>query len=246
MDPYEYPEHLEVRRYDGAPIGPHVPEYQIQPQGTVTPADTIPSDSKILVTDFGEAFFLPPPNEGAHQEHKLNTPHLVRPLDAMFGYSITGAADIWTTGMTIFAILGRSRLFDVYWPNDDAVVLEAINALGPLPPNMWRTWPNRSKFFQDDGSWQEAKRPSESDISPPTLSHRIRDAMRQERGGESAVFGYPEAELESLEKMLRSMLQYEPKDRATVDQVLRSEWVREYGMPALIDAVPDVDLSKCT
>ncbi|KAL9123837.1 MAG: hypothetical protein Q9217_006775 [Psora testacea] len=240
VEPYEYPERLKVRRYDSAPIGPNVPEYQIQPQGTVTPADTIPSDCKVLVTDFGEAFFMHTPS-GAHQEYELNTPPLVRPLDSMFGYHITSAVDIWTMGMAIFDILGRSKLFQAYWPDDDTVVLEAINTFGPLPPKMWQTWPHRSQFFRDDGSWQEAKRPSESEISP-TLTDRIRDSMGQ--GGESEAFGYPELELKSIEKMLQSMLQYEPRNRATVDQVLRSEWVREYGIPALVDTVPNINLSN--
>ena len=239
-DPYENPERLRIRRHDGAPIGSNVPEYQIQPQGTVTPANTIPSDCKVLVTDFGEAFFMNTLSK-AQQEYELHTPIFVRPFDSMFGYPITSAADIWTLGMTIFNMLGRNRLFQDYWANDDTLVLEAINTIGPLPPNMWQTWPNRSKFFKDDGSWQEAKRPSRSE-SQPTLTDRIRDCMGQKR--ESEIFGYSEMELISVEKMLRSMLQYEPESRATVDQVLNSEWVREYGIPALMDAVPDIDLSK--
>lgn len=240
MRPYEKPERLKVRRYDGAPIGPNVPEYQIQEHGLVTPADTIPFDCKVLVTDFGEAFLANASSE-AHQEYELNTPFLVRPFDYMFGYPITSAADIWTLGMVIFEILGRSKLFQDPWLNDDELVLEAINTLGPLPPKMWQTWPNRSKIFKDDGSWQEANRPSESEVQP-TLTDRIRVCMGQDGGSEA--FGYTEIELKSLEKMLRSMLQYEPESRATVDQVLNSEWVREYGIPAIIDAVPDLDLSK--
>ena len=239
VEPYERPERLKVRRYDGAPIGPSVPEYQIQSQGTVTPADTIPSNCEVLVTDFGEAFFMDD-TSGAHQEYELNTPFLVRPLDSMFGFPITNAADIWTLGMTIFDILGRNPLFQDYWPDADTVLCKAIDTFGPLPPKIWQSWPSRSQYFKDDGSWQEAARPSEEEILP-TLTDRIRDSLGLRE--ESETFGYTEVELKSLEKMLRSMLQYEPENRATVDEVLRSEWVREYGMPAFIDALPDVDLS---
>ena len=60
----------------------------------------------------------------------------------------------------------------------------------------------------------------------------------------SRSYGYSDVELRSLEKMLRSMLQYEPSDPITVDQALRSEWARAYGIPALLKAMPDVDLSS--
>jgi hypothetical protein len=60
----------------------------------------------------------------------------------------------------------------------------------------------------------------------------------------SKIYGYSDMELRSLEKMLRSMLQYEPNNRITVDQALRSGWARDYGIPALLKAVPDVDLSS--
>ena len=112
----------------------------------------------------------------------------------MFGYPITSAADIWTVGMAILDILGRSKLFQDYWPEDDTVVLKAINTFGPLPLTMWQSWPNRPQFFKDDRSWQEAHKSSES------VTDRIRDSMAH--GGESEAFGYTAAELKSLEKML--------------------------------------------
>lgn len=228
-----------MTRFDGAPIGSNVPKYQIKATGIFTPSDTIAPDCKVVVTDFGEAFFMQSPN-GASQKSELNTPILVRPLEANFGYPITSAADVWTLGMAIFDILGRGKLFQDGWPDEDTVVFEAISTFGPLPQNMWSAWPNRSKFFKDDGSWQEDKRPLGSETSRP-LANRLRHCMEHE--DQSKIYGYSDVELRSLEKMLRSMLQYEPGDRITVDQALRSEWTRDYGIPALLKAVPDVDLS---
>jgi len=230
---------LLVRRHNGAPIGSDVPEYQIQPTGILTPSDTIAPSCKVLITDFGESFFMQTPDKPS-QQSELNTPMLVRPLEKTFGYPITSAADIWTIGMAIFDILGRGKLFQDCWPDEDTVVLEAISTFGPLPPKMWQAWPNRSKYFKDDGSWQD-ENPLESRISRP-LAHRLRDCMEHEAC--STIYGYSDIELRSLEKMLRSMLQYEPNNRITVDQALRSEWARDYGIPALLKAVPDVDLSS--
>lgn len=65
-----------------------------------------------------------------------------------------------------------------------------------------------------------------------------------EHEADSQIYGYSEEELPSLEQLLRSMLQYEPNARITVDQALRSEWARDYGIPALLKAVPDVVLSS--
>ena len=179
--------------------------------------------------------------DAASQKSVLNTPVLVRPLGMMFGYPITSAADIWTIGMAIIDILGHAKLFQDCWPDEDSVVLEAIRTFGPLPPKMWRAWPNRSQFFNDDGSWQEGEMPLEPESSR-SLTNRLRDCMEHE--DDSKTYGYSEGELRSLEELLRSMLQYEPNARITVDQALRSEWARDYGIPALLKAVPDVDLSS--
>lgn len=46
LEPYERPEKLLVRRYDGAAIGSNVPEYQIKPAGIFTPSDTVAPDFK--------------------------------------------------------------------------------------------------------------------------------------------------------------------------------------------------------
>ena len=239
-EPYEHPEKLRVRRYDGAPIGPNVPEYQIKPAGIFTPSDTLSPDCNVLITDFGEAFFMPTA-DGAVQKSELNTPVLVRPFETIFGYPITSAADIWTIGMAIFDILGHSKLFQDLWPDEDSVVLEAISTFGPLPPNMWRVWPSRSKFFKEDGSWQEGKKPYESGNST-SFTDRLRECM--EHDADSKTYGYSDEELRSLERLLRSMLQYEPKARITANQALGSEWARDYGIPALLKAIPDIDLSS--
>lgn len=179
--------------------------------------------------------------DGASPKSNLNTPTLVRPLETIFGYPITSAADIWTVGMAIFNILGRDKIFQDLWPDEDSVVLEAISTFGPLPPKMWQAWPNRSKFFKDDGSWQEDTKPPDSELSR-SLANRLRDCMEHE--ADSEVYGYSDVELRSLEKMLRSMLKYEPNDRVSVDEALRSEWARDYGIPALLKAIPELDLSS--
>ena len=71
------------------------------------------------------------------------------------------------------------------------------------------------------------------------LANRLRDCLEHE--DQSKIYGYSDAELQSL--VLRSMLRYEPDDRITVNQALRSEWTSDYGIPALLKVVPDLDLA---
>ena len=165
---------------------------------------------------------------------------LVRPLDTILGYPVTSAVDIWTMGMTIVDIMGRSKLFEDFSPDEDSIILDAITTLGPIPFKMLRAWPNRSKFFKEDGSWLEDRKPVGYDFSS-SLTDRLRECMKSEPHYQT--FGHCDAELQSLEKLLRSMLQYEPNNRITVNQTLSSEWVQDYGIPALLKSVPDVDLS---
>lgn len=190
----------------------------------------------MVVTDFGEAN-LP---KGVYQKTELHAPMLVRPLDTILGYPVTSAVDIWTMWMTIVDIMGRSKLFEDFSPDKDSIILDAITTLGPIPFKMLRACSNHSKFFKEDGFWLEDRKPVKSDFSS-SVTDRLRECMKSEPHYQT--FGHCDAELQSLEKSLRSMLQYEPNNRTTVNQILSSEWVQDYGIPALLKSVPDVDLS---
>lgn len=229
-----------MHRWDGLPIGSNVPRYQVQHTGLFTPSDKVAHDCQIFITDFGEAH-IKQASDKAYQRIDLNTPLLVRPFETLFGYPVTSASDIWTIGLTLFDLLGRSHLFECFWPTEDLVLVQAIGTLGSLPAKWWQAWPNRSKFFKKDGSYQEDLGPAISHFPTP-LAEKIRRCIGRE--AHCATYGFSEPEMQSLEALLRSMLQYEPKDRITAEEALRSEWVQTYGIPALTEAIPDIDLSS--
>ena len=234
--PCEEPERLPVERYDGTPNGVEVPEYQIQAPGPGIPSDTVTSDCQIMVSDFGQAFFKASSDDQA-QKAELCTPLVIRPLDTMLGHTVTSAVDTWTMGMTIFEILGNRNLIGIFWRTEDELITQAIETLGPLPSSMWQAWSNRSKYFNNDGSWVEEREPKD----PKPFAVRLRDRMRNDTDPAKPV--YSDAELMSLEKLLRSMLQYEPNNRITITEALHSEWARLYGLPALLESFPEIDLS---
>ena len=142
--------------------------------------------------------------------------------------------------MSIFEMLGQGALFEAFFPDENSVLIEAISTLGPLPEKWWQAWPKRSEFFRDDGSYRDdISRPFETVKKP--LAYRIRNRMG--RGADSTTDKFSDLEMQSLEELLQSMLQYEPKNRITVNEALRTRWVREYGIPALKEGNPDIDLS---
>ena len=192
-------------------------------------------------------------------KRELNTPILFRPPDVILGQPVTKAVDSWSMGITIAHILGCRKLFDDFWPDEDTLILESIDTLGPLPTEMWQAWTKRSKHFKNDGSSvQDEKAPPEATSnrpqyinadgsiwSPTEASGPLAARLRENMGtnSKSMRYGHSPAELQSLETLLRALLQYEPEKRMTVDQALKSEWVQHYGIPALQACLPDLDLS---
>ncbi|MCJ1462051.1 hypothetical protein MMC07_000651 [Pseudocyphellaria aurata] len=225
-----------VKRYDGTPIGSNVPKYQLWATGIYTPSDRAAPGSKIFITDFGEAFF-DRPSSSAFRPTQFNSPVHVRPVESNFGYPNTFAADIWTLGLTMCEILGRRTLFDSsFLTCEDYIIREAVSALGPLPIRWWRAWPKRPDFFKEDGTVQESVQ------ALLDLTENLRRCVG--RKAESTAYGLDESESKTFEELLKSMLRYEPQDRVTADEALKSDWVRLYGIPALKKNIPDIDLSS--
>ena len=200
------------------------------------PSDTAPTNCQVMISDFGEAYFSKD-HERQSRKTALNTPMLVRPPDTILGHPITEAVDSWTMGMTIIDILGRGKLFEDLWPDEDTIILESISTLGPLPTEMWHAWVNRSNYFKDDGS--SVKEGGALNNTSKPLTVRLRENI--ETKPEATPLVYSEEELQSLETTLRSMLHYEPNKRMTVDQALKSKWVQNYGIPALLECIPDLN-----
>ena len=136
----------EVRRVDGAPIGPHAPPYAVYPMRIKTPANTL-KDPIIRITDFGTSFRV---DEKPNRE--LHTPAPYPPPEAFFKDHITLAADIWTLGVSFYEVLGECCLFEAVGWDEGDIIAEIANSLGMLPKRWWKDWAARDEFFEKDGS----------------------------------------------------------------------------------------------
>lgn len=219
------PQRLPVQRLDQRPVGPEAPQYCVPPAAIVQVAEEV-REAEIVIGDFGEAFTC---DSDPRSDITLRTPILLLPPESIFGEPLNQAVDIWTGACTLYETLGERPLLEGFMPDEDHALAEMISALGPLPQRWWRSWPARSDYFLDNGSWnQDTTR--RHDPCSRSLLERLR-IMGREEGKEGDAF--TSRELASLEGLLRSMMVYEPTQRIDAKAIQDGPWMIQHGLPAL-------------
>ncbi|KAL8720610.1 MAG: hypothetical protein Q9225_002545 [Loekoesia sp. 1 TL-2023] len=217
---FHTPRAAKVESLDGRPLGPEAPRYAVMPAQLVIASDKV-NDPRIRISDFGEAWL-----NNDQRKDDLQTPIVFLPPEAIFAKDQLGfPADIWTLACSIYEIMSERPLFEGFMLDRDDIVAEMISCLGPLPRPWWEAWKARGDFFTEDGSWRSDMTRVHDSKSRPLLL-RI-----QENGRESSIFSA--GEVECLEKLLRIMLEYDPLKRATIEQVVNSDWMERWGLPSL-------------
>lgn len=186
-------------------------------------------EERIVFSDFGESF-----NPNKTSRFSSKTLPLIQPPEARFSDEpLSFPSDIWTLACTIWEIFGQRRLFDAFRPTADRVTAEQVEVLGILPHEWWEKWDRRLEWFNEEG---------ELDLKPETS--RGHDGVRrtwdlrfdyciQEPRAEAGLEIVTEEEKRAFEAMLRPMLKFRPRERATAQQALHSEWMKDWGQPAL-------------
>ena len=215
------PQATKIKRLDGAPLGPGVPQFSVAPAQIGIASDEV-SDPRIVIADFGEAWF-----GDTQRRENLNTPVIYLPPECTFATRSIGApADIWSLGCTIYEIMGERPLFEGFTADRHDIIAEMISCLGMLPRPWWTAWTEREEMFNEDGTWKSDMKLLH-DGKPRPLTFRI-----QKMGRENDP-DFSEVEAECLTKLLRAMLTYEPERRPTASELVHSEWMDRYGLPAL-------------
>lgn len=232
---------LPVKRLDGAPLGPGVPEQVVGAAwlGCASEKVTL-ADSAISLADFGAAYMVSPPGSTSsssssrgQQQHappECHTPLRLRPPEARFAPSDLGpASDVWTLACTAFEIAGSAPLFfGSFFLTEDSVTGDWVDALGRLPDGWWTRWGARAGSFSDDG---ERLDHSDDDVRG-SIEHRFERRSQEPRRGEG-MDEWAAEETAALLGMFKAMLKYKPAERISVAEVLGSEWMLRWGMPAL-------------
>ncbi|POS77421.1 protein kinase domain-containing protein [Diaporthe helianthi] len=223
---YRKPFPVPVRRLDGKDPQPQAPPHAIYPMSVQMPADKV-MDPEIFISDYGTSFVV-----SQEPNPTLHTPALYLPPEDFFSEPVTLAADVWTLGVSLYEVLGERPLFETFaWDRDD-IIAEMVSTLGILPSRWWDKWANRGEFFNPDGSWIPANqlRRITTPIFRP-LHQRMWDMGRGETPGD-CEWDVDGGEMRALEELLMGMLAFEPSQRLTAEEVMASEYMTKWAMPA--------------
>ncbi|KAL8677572.1 MAG: hypothetical protein Q9186_006006 [Xanthomendoza sp. 1 TL-2023] len=218
-----------IKRRDGEPLDATAPSHAILPLGSaVACEDTTSADIQtISIVDFGEAYTT---DEARHYSH---TPQHLQPPESLLNRGpLTQAADIWTLACTLVYLFQVHDLFSYYGHkghDNDAFVAHMVSTLGKPSEEWWKTWERRLEFFNEDGPQSDDKH--DDDNQSRFLHRRIDQRTKKE------LDQLPVGEREALVQMLRGMLTFDPTQRSTIQDIISSDWMSQYGIPA-IEASP--------
>ncbi|KAJ0422249.1 kinase-like protein [Aspergillus carlsbadensis] len=209
-----------VVRFDKQPLGPNVPTHGIAPTWLGQKPEKLSPEVNIILTDFREAFF--PSTETRDESH---TPLAFGPPEAHsdLGQSLSYPADVWTLGCAMWEILGQRPLFHSFLADEDDIRAAHINTFGNFPPEWFGRWKKKSRYFQESGE------PIEFRQVPPWGRRLESDIQKPRR--EAGIWGFDDEEKDDFVAMLRSMFRFRPEERASVEDILRSDWMVKWALP---------------
>lgn len=221
---YGEPEIVSVTHRDGVPLPSNVPEKAVIPLHLAIPAKQFSlSDSRVLLSDFGEAFA---PNAEVRYAEDCHTPLAARPPESRFDprTPISCSADIWSLAVTLWEIIGMKSIFSIDWATADEITTQQIDALGPMPAEWWERWDERDLFFDSSGHSKEGRHVW------PGIEEAFTDYVQKYRK-KYCVGEFDGEETAAILDLMRRMLAFRPEERPTTDEVLQSEWMVKWALP---------------
>ncbi|KAF2110418.1 kinase domain-containing protein [Lophiotrema nucula] len=157
----------KLLRKDGKSLDRCAPPYTVHP-GDLSLLEPLFLLSKVLIIDFGQAYFLDKPPPSSTSPSQFSAP------ENLFRQGVSTATDLWALGCNTFEICAGYTLFKaLFLPRQD-VMQDIVAMLGRFPDRYWKVWEERVQYFDEEG---KPKKQAEASLysSAYPLYDRIRD-----------------------------------------------------------------------
>ncbi|KAI1905540.1 hypothetical protein LOZ12_006743 [Ophidiomyces ophidiicola] len=222
---YGKPETVPISRCDGGPLPPNIPAEAVLPLSLEKAAwDFTLADAQVLLSDFGEAFTSAEVRYG----EECHTPLSMRAPEARFEprKPLTFAADIWSLGVAIWEVIGMKAIFSGECSTADEIISQQVDVLGPMPSEWWEKWDERDQFFDSN------RCPKEGRYVWPAMEEAFQEGVQKYRQQKPHMGVFGTDEKAAVLDLIRRMLVFKPEKRLTIEEVLETEWMVKWALPA--------------
>ncbi|KAM5429481.1 hypothetical protein McanCB56680_005116 [Microsporum canis] len=215
-----------IVRVDRKPLPAGVPTHIIGPVRMGIRSDQITdSHLPVILSDFGSSYCP----DKTRRVNARTLPHLVPP-EAFFVDEqkdedrLSFPSEIWTLGCIIFEIIGGGGPFSIL---GGGILQDQVCVLGKLPEPWWLRWESRAEFFNEDATVDMATGATPfKDSLEDRYNWFVRAARRRSEMEEQG-----EDEKRAFLHMIETILRYSPRDRATIQDIVDSEWMQTWALP---------------
>lgn len=126
----------------------------------------------------------------------------------------------------IWAILGVKPFLGAWLFGPESAAASQVDALGAMPDEWWDNWQAKTKTdsFEENGKPRAGR-----DVW--TFDKRFEDCIQRPRR-EDGMEVVCDDERAAIFEMIKGMLKFRPGDRMSAQQVLETEWMRKWALPA--------------
>lgn len=116
----------------------------------------------------------------------------------------------------------------------DEIVAEQIDVLGYGNfPQKWRSQWERPGKEEGQGDSMVPREPAGDRETWPRLEDAFEEFVQKYRRKQEAAGAFEEKETQAILDLMRGMLKFRPKERLTIEEVLKSEWMVNWALPQL-------------
>lgn len=212
-----------IRRMDGRGLGSRCPSLAILPLylGDEAKEFQTAHAQRLMLADFGEAF---QPGVKPRLGRDSHIPVSFRAPEAHFepDQPMSFESDIWSLATAIWHIMGMKNVFHNRTRDQTHITPQQVDVLNyDALPTKWKTIREQTEVEDE-----------EREPCPP-LNQAFHECIQEFRLESKTAGVFEEDEVKAFLALIRGMLRFRPEERLTAEQVLETEWMTNWALPAL-------------